>query len=89
MVTRHQMRALAAAYIHPIKIQIIEALGWIDLPMSPSDLERVFGGKPPVSTIAYHVKSLADSGVVKALEKEPGRQGKTKTPYRLAAPFLN
>ncbi len=81
--------ALATVYIHPVKIQIIEALQRLDVPMSPSDLQREFKGSPSVATIDYHLKSLATSGVVEALERKPGKQGKTRTPYKLAASFLH
>lgn len=80
--------ALAAVFVHPLKRQIIETMSRLDRPMSPSDLVRELAGNPPVSTISYHVKSLANSGVLEALEKEPGRHGKTRTPYKLVASFL-
>lgn len=80
--------ALAAVFIHPVQLQIIETLSQLDRPMSPSDLGRAFAGRPPVSTIAYHAKSLANSGVLEALKKERGQHGKTRTPYQLVASFL-
>ncbi len=89
MGTQVDWSALATVYIHPVKIQIIEALERLDVPMSPSDLQREFRGSPSVSAIDYHLKSLAHSGVVEALEREPGKQGKTITPYKLAASFLH
>jgi DNA-binding transcriptional ArsR family regulator len=80
---------LASLFIHSTKISIIEAMHWIGQPVSASDLEKVFGGTVVVSSLSYHLKSLADSGIVTALEKRKGRAGPAKTPFVLSPTFTN
>lgn len=63
--------ALVALIVHPTKVLIVEALDWIDRPLSPSELEYVFGERLSVSAISYHVNSLVKYGVLR-------RQGKHK-----------
>ncbi|MEX2105561.1 MAG: helix-turn-helix domain-containing protein [Solirubrobacterales bacterium] len=55
---------LVPRLVHPLKVAIIEALLWIDAPMSASELNRVFAGRFGVNLVSYHVKSLAEVGVV-------------------------
>lgn len=62
---------LVALIVHPTKVLIIEAMDWIDRPLSPSELEYVFGGSLSVSAISYHVNSLVKYRVLR-------RQGKHK-----------
>lgn len=51
-------RLLNAAPVHPTKVLVIEALLWIDRPLSAADLEKVFDGTVDRSAISYHLKSL-------------------------------
>ena len=55
---------LVALIVHPAKVLIVEAMNWIDRPLSPSELEYVFGEKLSVSAISYHVNSLVKYGVL-------------------------
>jgi hypothetical protein len=45
--------------IHPTKVLVIEATLWIGRPLSASELEKVFDNTLGVSTISYHLRSLA------------------------------
>ena len=63
--------ALVALIVHPTKVLIVEAIGWIDRPLSSSELAYVFGETMSVSAISYHVNSLARYGVLR-------RQGRHK-----------
>ncbi len=47
--------------LHPIKIAVIEALHFVDIPLSPVGIHRLFphGNSPKLSLVAYHVKKLA------------------------------
>lgn len=38
---------------------------WIDRPLSPVELEQVFFGRFPLSTISYHTKTLARAGAIR------------------------
>jgi len=80
--------ALASFYIHPRKLQIIEALRYIGHPLSPSDLEKVFSAKPTISNVEYHLKSLADVGIVEQLRGRHGIRGNDNSKYQLAKSLL-
>ncbi len=56
--------ALLCAFIHPTKIWIIEALRYIDLPLSATQLERVFDGITGHKSFSYHLIALAKRGCV-------------------------
>jgi hypothetical protein len=34
--------ALVPHLVHPAKVLIIEAMGWVAVPLSPRDLDRIF-----------------------------------------------
>jgi hypothetical protein len=68
---------------HPVRIEICEALGSIEEPMSASLLHEVLGGDLSFETVAYHVLRLAKDGVL--TERDPVRvSGATEHPYVLA-----
>ncbi len=56
--------ALMARLVHSTQVLIIEALSWIDRPLSATDLEKVFDKTLSLSVISYHVKRLKDLGVL-------------------------
>lgn len=66
--------ALAARLLHPIQVQIIEAILWIDRPTSASELVKIFNEELRLSVVAYHARRL-DS--LRAL-----RTVRTRTPPR-------
>ena len=74
--------ALVALIVHPTKVLIVEAMDWIDMPLSSSELAFVFGEKMSVSAISYHVNSLARYGVLRRQGKHKVR-GAWKTSYVL------
>jgi hypothetical protein len=49
---------------------VVEALDWIDRPLSAADLEKLVGCKHSTSAISYHMLSLVRFGVLEPLEKE-------------------
>lgn len=51
--------ALVPRLVHPMRVQVIEALCWIGEPLSVTDLSKVFGERSGVPLIAYHVGKLA------------------------------
>lgn len=55
---------LVPRVIHPTKVAIIEAMLWIDRPISASELEKVFEGQIGLGVASYHVKELAKMGVL-------------------------
>ena len=63
---------------------IIEALIWVDQPLSPKELDHVFDGQFGVSLISYHMRKLADLGVVEKVHQQAVR-GALQTFYGLSA----
>jgi DNA-binding transcriptional ArsR family regulator len=63
--------ALIGPLVHPTKVSIIEAMLWIDRPISARELERVFEERPglSMSAVSYHMTSLATLGVLTLVEK--------------------
>jgi hypothetical protein len=57
--------ALIGRVIHPTQLAVIEAMLWIDRPMSPAQLVRSLGGGMQLPSVAYHVSRLTDLGVLK------------------------
>jgi hypothetical protein len=70
--------------IHPVKVAIIEAMEWVDVPLAPRDLDRIFDEEFGVSLVAYHMRTLVDVGVVEKVRQRPVR-GALQTFYALSA----
>jgi hypothetical protein len=75
---------LVSYLIHPVKVAIIEAMGWVDVPLSPRDLDRIFDEQFGVSLVAYHMRTLSEVGVVERVRQRPVR-GAVETFYALSA----
>jgi len=74
---------IAALALHPVQLKIIEAMRWIDRPLSTSELALVFQNEESLSTLAYHVRRLAAIGVLRRVGRSSAR-GPVKKLYRLA-----
>jgi DNA-binding transcriptional ArsR family regulator len=72
--------ALVALLIHPTKVLVIEAMRWIERPLAASELSRVFDDDEglDLSTISYHVRTLAKVGVLTQVKVKPVRGGKKR-----------
>lgn len=75
--------ALSARVLHPAHVEIIEALRWIDRPMSATDLLSVFDGQRTGLRLERRLRQLTRLGAV-----APGDNGKARAqmgqiPYRL------
>ncbi len=70
--------------VHPLKVAIIEAMSWIEEPTSPRELALMFGDEYGVSLVAYHVRTLADVGVLEKVRQQAVR-GALQTFYVLTA----
>jgi hypothetical protein len=64
--------ALVPLVVPPLRVAIIEALLWIGEPLSATDLKKIFSKNDwSLSIIAYHVRKLAEVGVLtKARERQ-------------------
>jgi hypothetical protein len=69
--------------VHPVKVAIIEALQWIEVPLSPKELNRLFDEEFGVSLVSYHMRTLADVGVVERVRQQSVR-GAVQSFYTLA-----
>lgn len=76
--------SLVPYLIHPVKVAIIEAMEWVEVPLSPRELDRLFDEEFGVSLVAYHMRTLAEVGVVEKVRQRPVR-GALQTFYALSA----
>jgi len=68
--------------IHETKLVILEAMLWIDEPLSAVDIERMCDEKLGKSAISYHLKRLAvDHRVLRLYGEEPVRGTRKKLYY--------
>lgn len=65
--------ALVARFIHPTKLWIIEAMLWIDEPLSASELEQVFAGEAGYPALSYHLRALVAQDVIEEVGARPVR----------------
>jgi DNA-binding transcriptional ArsR family regulator len=71
---RFDWDALVPLVVHPMRVQIIEALGWIGEPLSAANLTRIFDDADlSLSGVSYHVTTLAKAGVLVKVGQRPVR----------------
>jgi hypothetical protein len=78
--TSFDWASLVPFYIHPLKVEIIEALDWIGRPLSPALLARVLERGHSVSRVSYHVRDLYRTKALKTTRRRRVR-GATETFY--------
>ena len=59
--------------LHPLKVEIIEAMCWIGRSLSANELTSVLGKEKKLSQIAYHMNTLKGLGVIEMTRWEPVR----------------
>jgi len=74
--------ALVPLLVHPVKVEIIEAMSWIERPLSATDLDRILNGQIGVSLISYHLRKLAELEAIDRVRQETVR-GALQTFYVL------
>jgi hypothetical protein len=75
--------ALIARLLHPLQVQIIEAMWWIGQPLSASQLVQVFCKEQRLSAVSYHVQRLADIGALRPSGQRRPTRGSIEKFYRL------
>lgn len=55
---------LVAKVLHPTQVAIIEALSYFEKPISSQQLTRSFDDGTVLSSTAYHVRALANHGII-------------------------
>lgn len=64
---------LVALTVHPVKVAIVEALLWIDEPLSAVQFREILDREYSVSPISYHLRSLATYGVLTEVSRRQVR----------------
>jgi hypothetical protein len=67
-----------------VKVVIIEAMEWVEVPLSPRELDHMFDEQFGVSLVSYHMRTLAEVGAVEKVRQQPVR-GALQTFYSLSA----
>jgi DNA-binding transcriptional ArsR family regulator len=75
--------SLVPRLVHPLKVAIIEALEWIEAPLSAKELDLVLDEEFGLSLVSYHLRKLAEVGAVEKVEQRAVR-GALQTFYALA-----
>jgi hypothetical protein len=65
--------AILCLNVHPTQVLITEAMEWIGEPVSPALLTTVFGDGFDVGHVGYHVRKLAEAGVLTMVDTRPVR----------------
>ena len=76
---------LVPQVVHPLRVAIVEALDWINQPLSPSEFRDVFEQEFGLPTIAYHVNKLAEAGAIVEVGTQSVR-GATQTFFFFTKP---
>lgn len=74
--------ALVARVLHPMDVQIIEAMERVGEPLSADDLTRLFDGKPSWALMGRHMRRLTKLEAVE-LAETPTTRNITDIRYRL------
>jgi hypothetical protein len=59
---------LVARVLHPVDVEIIEALRWIERPLSADELSKVFDGKWSWAKVSHHIRRLQRLDAVELYE---------------------
>lgn len=66
--------ALVARSVHPTRLWIVEAMLWLERPLSATELEGIFDKKKKaLSSISYHMMVLVKFGIVREVSECPVR----------------
>ena len=66
--------ALAPVILHPIQVAILEALEWIERPLSATELAKLFGDPDITHSLThYHLTALAKAGAIEIKDSRKAR----------------
>jgi hypothetical protein len=66
--------SLVPHIVNPTKVAIIEAMWWVNEPLSATDLTKLVGdGDVNLSRISYHLRTIAEAGVIVKTGERPVR----------------
>lgn len=73
---------LVPLIVHKTKLIILEAMIWVDEPLSAVDIREMCGGELSTSALSYHLRSLAsDHPILRLYAEEPVRGAWKKLYY--------
>lgn len=75
---------LAARVLHPVQVEIIEAMRWIDQPLSAVDLSEIVSPTFPRPHFVHHLRRLTRMRAIELAER-PTPQNAATIRFRLAA----
>lgn len=76
---------LAARLLHPVQVEIIEALRWIGRPLSATDFVYIFGGRRAGLRVEYHLRRLTKLEAVAPSNAGRAGAGAAERRYRLVS----
>lgn len=82
-VKDHLWATLVAGVLHPVQVEIMEALAWIDRPLSVEELAEIVGRPHHRPHIAHHLRRLRRIGAIRLAERWP-LQGVVESRFQLA-----
>jgi hypothetical protein len=65
--------ALVPRLVHETKVWIIEAMRWIDEPLSARELEEISDRRRSIATFEHHLLSLVEAGGIRRISRTPVR----------------
>jgi hypothetical protein len=66
--------SLVASTIHPVKVAIVEALQWINEPLSATELTEIFGHDDyNLDIVLYHLRGLVRLDVIEVTARRHAR----------------
>lgn len=74
---------LGSSALHPVRVESVEALRWIGLPLSAADLVSIFEGRRMGLRVEYHRRCLFKLGVVRLENREMAPAPIGQRPYCL------
>lgn len=83
--TQFDWAGLVLNLVHPARVMIIEAMLWIEAPLSATDLVYVFDEEFTVSYLSYHVRQLHKQKVIRVVRSRRVR-GASETFYFFRKP---
>lgn len=60
---------LAVRLLHPTQLLVIEAISWVERPLSPILLTNLCGEQIPLNALAYHCNRLVDLEVLEKVDR--------------------
>jgi hypothetical protein len=64
---------LVDTHVHPVRLAVVEAFGWIGGPLSARELWLLGVGEPVYDNVAYHVRFLLELGLLRQTHRSKAR----------------